>query len=93
MSLEEQITIKGEYPLKGVITVPAEQSETYPAILILSGSGPTDRDGNVPKKRLFINMYNQLADELTEAGSSHCVTIREGQGRVEETSILRECGI
>lgn len=68
MSLEEQITIKGEYPLKGVITVPAEQSETYPAILILSGSGPTDRDGNVPKKRLFINMYNQLADELTEAG-------------------------
>ena len=51
--------------LFGTLTVPARGAET--AVLLIAGSGPTDRDGN---NRLGIrsDCYRLLAEELTAAG-------------------------
>ena len=51
--------------LYGTLTVPARGAET--AVLLIAGSGPTDRDGN---NRLGIrsDCYRLLAEELTAAG-------------------------
>lgn len=39
-----------------------------PAVLILPGSGPNDRDGNAPAIGLATNLYRLLATGLAEAG-------------------------
>ena len=63
----------GTLTLPGTLTVPATSSGKMPVILIVSGSGPTDRNGNtsapgyagpVPRP----NSYAQLAWRLAEQG-------------------------
>lgn len=50
--------------LYGTLTVPARGAET--AVLLIAGSGPTDRDGN--NRGLRCDCYRLLAEELTAAG-------------------------
>lgn len=50
--------------LAGVYTTPG--TDTYPAALILGGSGPLDRNGDVKKMKLSISRL--LAEMLAEAG-------------------------
>lgn len=45
-----------------------EKKQKYPAVLILSGSGPLNRDGNDAKGKLQLNLYKQLASFITSLG-------------------------
>lgn len=68
---EEQITITSEFDLAGTITTPENESTNYPGVLILPGSGESDRDGN--NGGVDMNFYKDLADFFTANG---CVTLR-----------------
>ncbi|HLI92563.1 MAG TPA: alpha/beta fold hydrolase [Puia sp.] len=53
--------------LVGTLVVPADQKKV-PVVLIIAGSGPTDRDGNSPNMGLHSDMYKLLADSLASHG-------------------------
>lgn len=63
---EAKVTIESEFPLSGTLTIPEEKQDHYPAVLIISGSGKGDRDGNL--KNLKMNLYKDLAEYLTSKG-------------------------
>ncbi|WP_319413227.1 alpha/beta fold hydrolase [uncultured Cohaesibacter sp.] len=65
-ALAETIQIPGpQGPLEAeLINVEAAPS----IVVIVPGSGPTDRDGNSPQTRLHTNSYKMLAEGLTEHG-------------------------
>ncbi|CCG99968.1 hypothetical protein FAES_1959 [Fibrella aestuarina BUZ 2] len=52
--------------LGGTLTLPANATQPLPVVLLIAGSGPTDRNGNAPG--LTLNMYRQLADSLARRG-------------------------
>ena len=58
--------------LHGSIRLPKDSSQSLPAVLIISGSGPVDRDGNAPTQvglpQLKLDVYNWLADILATQG-------------------------
>ncbi|PFG41122.1 hypothetical protein ATJ97_3670 [Georgenia soli] len=61
-----EISIRsGEHILAGTLTVP-EGAGPFPAVLLVPGSGPVDRDSNV--KRLPLDVTGQLARALAGAG-------------------------
>ncbi|MFY4775681.1 alpha/beta hydrolase [Metabacillus sp. RGM 3146] len=64
--MEENVTIQGEFKLAGTIARPAIQKRSIPAILILPGTGDSDRDGNGSK--LNMNIYRDLAQALARMG-------------------------
>jgi uncharacterized protein len=66
-SQEEPIvlkTSKGE--IKGTLTLP-KQKTNIPVVLIIAGSGPTDRDGNSPLG-VKANSYKLIAEALRKKG-------------------------
>lgn len=67
---EEAIEFENEFVLQGTLTIPNNGNEPFPTVLILSGSGPLDRDGNGKQE---LNLYNQLAQIFSDAG---CATLR-----------------
>lgn len=68
-----------EVTLKGTLSIPDEPKSLYPAVLILSGSGPLDRDGNGKQK---FNLYNNLAQVFLDDG---CATLRYDKRGVGES--------
>ncbi len=71
--LEQEVTFSGaeDFQLSGTLTLPdraAEDEEAaFVGVLLLPGSGPTDRNGNQPP-RLLTNLLRDLAHDLAEAG-------------------------
>lgn len=65
-TMEKEITIPSEYALSGTLTIPSHEKKKYPAVLIMSGSGEGDRDGNF--KKLNLRLYQEIADFLTSKG-------------------------
>ncbi len=65
---EEQVTVSGKHELKGTLTIPENMEKKYPVVLIVSGSGEIDRDGNVQKMKLNTNIYKKLAEIITKLG-------------------------
>lgn len=56
----------GSITLFGNLTLPKNPSgETTPAILIINGSGPIDRNGNVPSLKMTFNTSNQFAEHMS----------------------------
>lgn len=53
-----------EGPLRGTMILPAEDA---PVVLVIPGSGPTDRDGNSPLG-IRASSYRILAEELAQQG-------------------------
>jgi pimeloyl-ACP methyl ester carboxylesterase len=51
----------------GTLTLP-DGNKKVPVVLIIAGSGPTDRDGNCPSVGLNANTYRLIADSLKDAG-------------------------
>ncbi len=76
---EQMITFERNGTLHGTLSIPVSASESYPAILLLPGSGPLDRDGNV--KRQSFNLYNQLAEFFTDNGFVTLRYDKRGIGR------------
>jgi len=64
---ESQVSFKGVggMELRGTLLKPAGSS--LPAVLLLPGSGPTDRDGNQPPT-LMTDVLKQMAESLADAG-------------------------
>jgi fermentation-respiration switch protein FrsA (DUF1100 family) len=50
--------------IPGTLSIPKGAKGKVPVVLIIAGSGPTDRDGNSPKLGLNGNTYKMLANEL-----------------------------
>jgi pimeloyl-ACP methyl ester carboxylesterase len=59
--------------ISGTLTMPVNISGKIPVVLIIAGSGPTDRDGNSAKLGLNGNTYKMLANEL---GKNNIATLR-----------------
>ncbi|WP_375444632.1 alpha/beta fold hydrolase [uncultured Fibrella sp.] len=55
--------------LEGTLTLPADLTKPVPAVVLIAGSGPTDRNGNssLPGYQQM-NSFRQLADSLTKRG-------------------------
>jgi dipeptidyl aminopeptidase/acylaminoacyl peptidase len=60
---EEVSFSNGDVKLAGTLTVPRSDKKTFPAIVLISGSGGQDRDGS----QLF-NLYKKIAESLSKAG-------------------------
>ena len=54
--------------ISGTLAMPKNASEKIPMVLIIAGSGPTDRDGNNAKGGLTANTYKMIANELGKNG-------------------------
>lgn len=67
---ENRITIKGNVSIGATVSYP-DDSKKYPAIVLIMGTGKTDRDGN--EKNFKTDLYKNLANMLTEYGF---VTVR-----------------
>jgi uncharacterized protein len=52
--------------LKGTLLIPDQVKKPLPLVILIAGSGPTDRDGNSPV--LKTNALKLLAEQLTEKG-------------------------
>ncbi|GAA2332228.1 lysophospholipase [Streptomyces kunmingensis] len=63
--IDMTVTADDDTPLAGTLTLPSGPGP-HPAVLLLHGSGPLDRDGNTPKLRM--NLGGPLADVLAAAG-------------------------
>lgn len=60
--IEEKIVVKtNEYELKGILTIPNNNTNNFPAVVFIGGSGPTDMHSSVGKLRPFENMAQELA--------------------------------
>src|SRR6266852_4170612 len=67
-AVESPYTIRsGALELGGTVTVPRDATGRVPVVLIIAGSGPTDRNGN-SLMGIRPNSYAQLAWRLTERG-------------------------
>lgn len=71
------VTADDGVPLAGTLTLPAGPGP-YPAVLLLHGSGPLDRDGNTPK--LPINLARPVAEALAAQGIATLRYDRRGNG-------------
>lgn len=60
----------GDVELAGTLLLPesATESAPAPAVLIIAGSGPTDRDGNTVILPLKIDTLKQIAEALADRG-------------------------
>lgn len=68
--VESPITVKTLLgSISGTLAMPKDAgSNKVPLVLIIAGSGPTDRDGNSPKLGLHANVYKMIANELGKKG-------------------------
>src|SRR6266852_3898572 len=67
-AVESPYTIRsGALELGGTVTVPRDATGRVPVVVIISGSGPTDRNGN-SMMGIRPNSYAQLAWRLAERG-------------------------
>lgn len=83
---EEQVSNGG---LHGTLTWPVQQTPPLATVLMIAGSGPVDRDGNLPG--MAANNLRMLAHDLAGAGIASLRTDKRGigaSGKVDER-ILR----
>lgn len=65
--VQTEVTFQGAgIELAGVVTLPNGDVQKAPAVLLMPGSGPTDRDGNQPG--LTTDLLKDLSNALAEAG-------------------------
>ncbi|WP_175638076.1 alpha/beta hydrolase [Metabacillus schmidteae] len=79
---EEAISIIHDITLKGTMAFPSIELEKYPAIILINGSGGSDRDGNMKKPAIHSNLYKELAHFLTGLGF---ITLRYDKRSVGES--------
>jgi len=69
--IETKVTFTGAggFELYGTLTIPSHaEGKLVPAVLLLPGSGPTDRDGNQPRAQIITNVLRDLSSELASSG-------------------------
>ena len=75
--------------LEATLSIP-EGVNSPPVLLILAGSGPTDRDGNSPLG-VHSDVYRKLASALEAAGYTTLRPGKRGIGRRTATTRARRC--
>jgi hypothetical protein len=79
LSAQEEVTVDSDsFTLHGTLISPAEAST---AILIISGSGPTDRDGNVATMNYYNNSLKMVAEALSDEGYATLRYDKRGVGK------------
>jgi uncharacterized protein len=66
MSKELEVIVQGQYTLGATLTIPDGSLQKYPLIVMVHGSGPTDRDSNA--KGMPINVFKELSEIAAEEG-------------------------
>jgi pimeloyl-ACP methyl ester carboxylesterase len=66
--------------LAGTLTLPAGANSPYPAVVLISGSGPQDRDGNTPPAYVT-NIFRRIAHCLADVGVATLRYDERGVGR------------
>ena len=86
-TVQRLVSIKGigGITLSGTIEIPPGEG-ARPAVLLLSGSGPTDRNGNQPPT-IITDLLKQVADGLAEQG---IVSLRFDKRGVNQAQIPRD---
>lgn len=80
--IEKEVTVKSGVSLSATISIPKEAKEKMDAIVIVPGTGISDRDGNMPSKNFNMNIYKDLAHFFSKLGF---VTIRYDKRGVGES--------
>jgi uncharacterized protein len=78
--MEKEITIDGGNRIYGTMAMPKESGK-YPAVLIIAGSGPLDRDGNDREGKYPTNLYKDLAHFMTNLGFATLRYDKRGTGK------------
>lgn len=68
---EKKVVVNSKFDLAATLSIPAKRDEKMPAVILISGTGKADRDGNMPKFPMRI--YKDLSDYFANQGF---VTIR-----------------
>jgi hypothetical protein len=75
---ELPMSVPGEPPLAGTLTLPADAAGPVPGVVIASGSGPLDRDSNY--KRMRFEVARQVAHALAQGGIASLRFDKRGVG-------------
>lgn len=51
-----------DFIIHGTLSIPDRSREKYPAVLLVGGSGPTDRDETIGANKIFKDLAQQLVD-------------------------------
>jgi dienelactone hydrolase len=74
----EEVTVpNGDLRLAGTLTLPKKGKAPHPAAIIITGSGPQDRDGAFG----LFNLYKLIAEQLSSAGIAALRLDDRGVGR------------
>ncbi len=77
--------------IHGTYTIP-ESKSPVPVVLIIAGSGPTDRDGN-NNMGLNTNCYKMIADSLKNAGVACLRYDKRGSGSSIPKAVTKDEGV
>lgn len=78
--VERKVFVNSAVTLAATLAIPEKNSKKMPAVVLISGTGTTDRDGNMPKMQS--NIYKDLSDFFVSEGF---VTIRYDKRGVGES--------
>ncbi|MCM3690789.1 alpha/beta hydrolase family protein [Neobacillus niacini] len=78
MSKEYEVTIPGQFPLAATLTIPEGSNEKCPLVVMVHGSGPTDRDSNA--KGMPMNIFKELSEVVAEEGFASIRYDKRGVG-------------
>jgi uncharacterized protein len=78
MSREYEVMIPGQFPLAATLTIPEGSSEKYPLVVMIQGSGPTDRDSNA--KGMPMNIFKELSEVVAVEGFASIRYDKRGVG-------------
>lgn len=66
LSKDLEVSIPGEFPLAATLTIPDDRNDKYPLVVMVHGSGPTDRNSNV--KGMPMNIFKELSNVVAQEG-------------------------
>lgn len=88
MAKENRVSIKGSVSIGATVSCP-DESQKYPAVVLIMGTGTTDRDGN--EKKFKTDLYKNIAKMFTEFGFV-CVRY-DKRGTFETTGDYNTAGL
>lgn len=78
MGNEMEVIIEGQFQLAATLTIPEGSNEKYPLVVMVHGSGPTDRNSNA--KGMPMNIFKQLSDVVVAEGFASIRYDKRGVG-------------